>query len=261
MAKKAVKAKTGTSVAVYKDNAPAAPVTFLEFLDKASRDPEFDAAKFQVLLAAKERQDARAAEAEFDRCMADAQRDMAPIRADMSNSQTKSNYASDVALDRAIRPIYSKYGFALSFGTGDNPPADHVRVTCRISCAGHHRTEHFDIPVITTGPKGNDVMTKVHATGSAGSYGRRYLLMMIFNLTVIKKPGRNEPFADDDGNAAAGMDFVSEKQIEKIRSLIVEVAADIPRFCRYMKVQRIEEIPSAQFDDAIKALEAKKKTA
>lgn len=271
MAKKVVKKqakKTGTAVAVHKAAVPAPPVTFIEFLDRASRNPKFDAAKFQIVMAAKERQDARAAEAEFDNRMAEVQRELAPIRADMQNPQTKSNYASDVAIDAKIRPIYSKHGFALSFGTGDNPPADHVRVTCRVSCAGHHRTEHFDIPVVTTGPKGNDVMTKVHATGSAGTYGRRYLLMLIFNLMVVKKKGaQTEPLADDDGNAASGVmesGFISESQTHEINLLMTETKSKTDLFLTMLseigkvKIDKVSDIPASLYQTAMAKLKLKK---
>lgn len=256
MTKKPV-AKKSTAVAVHKPTPPAAPVTFLEFLDRASRDPDFDAEKFAVILAAKERQDARDREAAFDEAMAQAQAAMQPIRADMENKQTKSKYASDVALDRAIRPIYSRYGFSLSFGTGENPPPDHVRVTCRIACAGHHRLEHFDIPADGKGAKGGDVMTKTHAAGSAASYGQRYLLLMIFNLKVIKKNG--EPMADDDGNAAGGQSvLISEKQSDQITALILETKSDITRFLKYFGVESVSDLPAPQFQRAIDSLNAKK---
>jgi ribosomal protein L37AE/L43A len=50
------------------------------------------------------------------------------------------------------------------------------------------------MPADGKGAKGNDVMTKTHAAGAAGSYGARYLLKGIFNVAI----GEN----DDDGNGA-----------------------------------------------------------
>jgi hypothetical protein len=40
-------------------------------------------------------------------------------------------------------------------------------------------------------------MTRTHATGSALTYGKRYLLIAMFNLSIADD-------ADDDGNAAGG---------------------------------------------------------
>ena len=100
------------------------------------------------------------------------------------------------AVDRAIRPIYSKHGLFPSFNTA---PSEHgpewVKVLCEVArTATATRAKYsIDMPADGKGARGNDVMTKTHATGSAATYGRRYLLMMIFNLSV----------EDDDGNAAA----------------------------------------------------------
>ena len=76
-----------------------------------------------------------------------------------------------------------------------------------MSLGGYTRRYHIDMPADGKGAKGGDVMTRTHATGSAVSYGKRYLLIMIFNLTM---GGEYE----DDGNAAGGQkmkdeDFVS----------------------------------------------------
>jgi hypothetical protein len=59
--------------------------------------------------------------------------------------------------------------------------------------AGFTRKYLIDMPADGKGAKGNDVMTKTHATGSATQYGMRYLLKMIFNVAIGE---------DDDGNAA-----------------------------------------------------------
>jgi hypothetical protein len=49
------------------------------------------------------------------------------------------------------------------------------------------------MPIDTKGARGGDVMTRTHATGSAYTYGKRYLLIGMFNLAIGD---------DDDGNTA-----------------------------------------------------------
>jgi hypothetical protein len=65
---------------------------------------------------------------------------------------------------------------------------------------------------------------------------------------------------DDDGNAAdaGASNTITAEQVASLQSLIVEVAADIAKFCKYMKVERIEQIAAKDFDRAMKALEAKR---
>ena len=50
---------------------------------------------------------------------------MRAIAADANNPQTRSRYASYFALDNAVRPIYTKHGFSLTFDTGDGAPDQH----------------------------------------------------------------------------------------------------------------------------------------
>lgn len=131
---------------------------------------------------------------------------MRPISADATNPQTKSRYASYAQLDRALRPIYSKEKFSLSFNTTDSPLPDHVRVLCDVARGGHIRPYQIDIPADGKGAKGGDVMTKTHATGAATSYGMRYLLKMIFNVAVGE--------SDSDGNT--GAHIPEEKVVEHL---------------------------------------------
>lgn len=166
----------------------------LALVERAARDQTIDVEKMEKLLVMAERLQARKAEAEYDLAMNLAQSEMRPVANDSDNPQTRSRYVSYGALDRAVRPIYTQHGFSLSFGT-KSPSPDRVTVTCRISHrAGHTERVEIDMPADGKGAKGGDVMTKTHATGSAVSYGMRYLLKMIFNIAVGEY--------DDDGNAA-----------------------------------------------------------
>lgn len=172
--------------------APAAPSTFERFL----KDPDVTPDKLERFMALQERVTARAAEAEFNADMSAAQAAMRPVAADAENPQTRSRYASYGALDKALRPLYTQHGFGLSFDTADAPLPEWVRVVCYVTHrGGHSRTYHADIPADGKGARGGDVMTKTHAVGSAMSYGMRYLLKMIFNVSVGED--------DDDGNRAS----------------------------------------------------------
>lgn len=144
------------------------------------------------LVALQEHMLAREAEVAFNAAMARAQARMGRVAADSNNPQTKSKYASYAALDKELRPIYTEEGFALSYDTrkGEGESMD---VLCHVShSAGHTRTYSVNMPTDGKGAKGGDVMTKTHATGSAATYGQRYLLKLIFNVAI----GEN----DNDGN-------------------------------------------------------------
>lgn len=183
---------TETTDAVTKYQPQGEPI--LAVIERAARDPGVDVDKMAKLLEMAEKVHARQAESAFDAAMNACQSEMRPVSRDSNNPQTRSKYASYGALDQAVRPIYSTHGFALSFGTRSTV-ADRITVTCRVSHrAGHSRDVEIDMPSDGKGAKGGDVMTKTHATGSAVSYGMRYLLKMIFNIALGEY--------DDDGNAA-----------------------------------------------------------
>lgn len=194
--------------------------SLMEVISRAASDPNTDVDKLKRLLGMYERITARQAEAAYDDGMNAAQEEMRPIAADANNPQTHSKYASFAALDRALRPIYTKHGFSLSFDTDDGAPADHLRLVCRVAHReGHKERPHLDMPADGKGAKGGDVMTKTHATGAAITYGKRYLLGMIFNIAVGE---------DRDGNRAPKeMGDAAKRAIEEINACnaAVELAA------------------------------------
>lgn len=243
----------------HEDIAPPAPVypasetaAIFQIIERAARDPKVDLDKMERLMAM--RRDIQRAEAEqaFNAAMKAAQAEMRPISADALNPQTKSKYATYAKLDAALRPIYTKHGFAVSFDEGDSPKPDHIRCLAYVTHeAGFTRTYRKDMPADGKGAKGGDVMTKTHATGAAASYGMRYLLKGIFNVAVGED--------DTDGNAAGRADEpITPEQAQTIRDLIDEIGGGADVFCNYFKIDAIPDLPKSQFERAVKAIEKKR---
>lgn len=228
------------------------PGTIMQVISRAASDPSTDVDKLERLMGMYERLEARKAEGEFARAMNAAQSEIRRVAADANNSQTRSKYATYAKLDSALRPVYAKHGFSLSFDTGEPPAELVVRVVCYVMHeSGHTRTYHVDMPADGKGAKGGDVMTKTHATGSAMSYGMRYLLKMIFNVAVGEE--------DDDGNGAGdALPRISEDQVQTIEALIDEVGADRHKFLRYWKVNSVSDIAEQAYEDVVKSLERKR---
>lgn len=176
------------------------------------------------LAALQEKVLAREAEALFNEAMNRVQSELQPVAKNLDNKHTNSKYASYAALDRAVRPIYSKEGFSLSFDTGDAPGPDMVRVVCYCShSAGHTRTYKVDMPADGKGAKGGDVMTKTHATGAAMSYGMRYLLKYIFNIAIGED--------DTDGNVTFDalnerLEWIASANAAELQSIFIKAYKD-----------------------------------
>lgn len=221
-------------------------------IERAARDPNVDLDKMERLMAMREREMSRQAEQAFNEAMKAAQAEMRPISADAVNTQTRSKYATYAKLDAALRPIYTKHGFSVSFDEADSPKADHIRVLAYVAHeAGFTRTYRKDMPADGKGAKGGDVMTKTHATGAAASYGQRYLMKNIWNVAVGED--------DTDGNAPPeNHEKITEDQATTIRSLIEETNSDIEKFCQYLKVEAIPDIRQSQFGRVIAMLEKKR---
>lgn len=227
---------------------PTAPVNMLEVISRAAADPNTDVEKLERLMAMAERTRAKDAEQAFAVAMAEVQNEIKRVAADRENTHTKSSYASYAALDRAIRPIYSKHGFALSFDTGEGALPDHVRVICHVlHNGGHSRDYRADIPCDGKGAQGGSVMTKTHAVGSALSYGSRYLLKLIFNVAI----GQD----DDDGNGAGDTNAVlTPEMLDELNRMLGMCNGDPELFCKYMKVQAMAEIKQSDMGKAREAL-------
>jgi len=235
---------------------PPAVVTdaagLMQVITRAASDPGMDVEKLERLMSLYERVNASSAEQSYHDAMNQAQAEMGPIAVDSTNSQTSSKYASYPALDRALRPIYTKHGFSLSYDTGDSPKPDHVRVLCRVAHRdGHKEIHHADLPADGLGAKGGAVMTKTHASGAAFSYGQRYLLKLVFNISTGE--------SDDDGNSATVTAHITDDQVSDLVALMEEVGADRDRFLNYLRIDTLAHLPANRLDAAIKALEAKRR--
>lgn len=185
--------------------------SYLDLVRELSTNKDVDPGKLEKLLDLQERVMDRNAKQAFEQAMQAAQSEMQVILTDKENPHARSRYATYKALDKAVRPIYSKHGFSVTFNTGkgeiDEPvPEQCLRVWMFIAhVGGHTKALHVDIPVETTGSQGSKMMTRIHATGSAMSYGKRYLVIFGFNLAIADTD-------DDDGNKAGGVGAKQQKE-------------------------------------------------
>lgn len=231
---------------------PSDTTAIVQVIERAARDPNIDIDKMERLLAMQERVLARDAETQFNEAMTLAQSEMGRVSTDATNPQTRSEYATYGKLDRAVRPIYTKHGFSLSFDEGEAPKEKpmHVRILCHVSHrAGHTRIYHKDMPADGKGAKGGDVMTLTHATGAAQSYGMRYLLKGIFNIAIGED--------DNDGNDEEG-ERISEKQIADLEALLSEVGQNKAEFMNWARISSLSQIQSAAYSECVRVIEARR---
>ena len=166
----------------------------MHMIERVARDPAFPLERLEKLLELRQQEQLRIAEAEWNAAMAAAQSEISTIPYDSNNPQTRSRYASYAGMDAVVRPIYTKHGFALTFSTNTAARQDDILVICTVVRGSFARYYSIPMPADGKGARGGEVMTRTHATGSAITYGRRYLLSLIFNIASAE--------IDDDGNLA-----------------------------------------------------------
>ena len=230
----------------------------IQVIERAAMNPNVDIDKMERLLLMQERIMERNAKAAYSAALSRLQPDLPTIKRDgkivITDKANRQNiiqstpYALWEDINEAIKPKLAEHGFSLSFRCGTAPDGKVTVTGVLAHCEGHQEETTMTLQHDSTGSK-----NAVQAVGSTISYGKRYTAGMLLNIT-----SRAVPDADDDGNAAGGPGFIATEQVEALQLLIVEVGADIQRFCRYMKVERIEEIKAADFGRAKSALEAKR---
>lgn len=239
----------------------AEPSSLIEAIQRAATDPRTDLDKMERLIVMVERQQDRqraeeerirreAAENAYNSAMVKAQAKMRPIAADANNTQTQSKYASYAQIDSHLRPIYSEFGFALSFGELPIEKPEYVRVFCDVFHeAGHTKRYTTDMPSDGKGARGGDVMTKTHAVGSAKSYGKRYLVKDIFNVAIGEE--------DDDGNGASAEILVGPGQLAALEKAITESGLNRQALLDYLCMKSPDQVLACNFDTVMERIAEK----
>lgn len=164
----------------------------MSFIERASRDPDFSVEKFESLLRMQREVEHEQARRMFNRAMAACQAEMLPVVRDAKNSHLGNKYAKLETIDAQMRPIYTRHGFSVRYGSALAPREGDMRIICTVAHdAGYFEQNYLDSPISLTGSQGGRLsVTPVQAIGSVVTYLRRYLLNMVFNIVLED---------DDDG--------------------------------------------------------------
>jgi hypothetical protein len=172
----------------------AAPVAgedaWLSMIERAARDPSVDVSKMERMFEMRERVMKTSAEQAFNASFVAVRAAVGPVIKNKNNDQTRSKYADLFAIADVLDPIMTENGFAATFGTADCPLENHYRITGTLLHAqGHSKEYHVDVPVDGAGIKGQTNKTATHAFGSTMTYGRRYLKVAMFDISITDSDG------------------------------------------------------------------------
>lgn len=250
------------AMAIPVDRLPVAPAAsesaaMISMIERVVLDPTIPLERLERVLAMKERMEDRAREDEarqakraYFAAMSKCQSELPVVTRNRKNDHTKSNYADLSAIEEQAMPIIHRHGFSVSFQPDGYNDKGEQRILWVITHEeGHSRDGVGEIPVDNAGSQGKVNKTGTQAFGSTTTYGRRYLLCMLFNISTGD---------DNDGNAVVTV-FLDEDQVEELKALIdkaVEARAGtthaewIETFLAFMKVPSLNAIPAKDFTKA-----------
>ena len=218
----------------------------VSMFERMASDPNVDVDKLERLMQMRERAIERQAKADFDAAMADMQPELPAIGERgkaIVQGQTRYTFALWEDINTAIKPVLQKHGFALTFRTDFK---DGITVTGVLSHrAGHREETSITLPSDSSGSK-----NAVQAVASSVSYGKRYTAGALLNLTS---------HGEDDDAYRAAVEPISDAQEIQINDMLEATGSDKAKFLKWLKVEKVSDIPAKSFDSVMSTLKAKER--
>lgn len=215
--------------------------TVLSIISKAASDSSVDIDKLERLMQMHERMQARTAQESFNAAMAEMQCEI-PTIAERAKGHGTIRYATLEDISDVVKPIMKTHGFAISFKV-EHAPAGLSVTGILMHRAGHREETTMLLPLDTSGSK-----NAVQAVGSTTSYGKRYVMCALLNITT-----RGE---DDDAYSAVPSrqePVITEIQVRQLEAMLAKVSAKAKD--NFEKIYPDPSaIPRSQFDDVLTKL-------
>lgn len=203
----------------------------IQVIERAAMNPDVDIDKMERLLQMQERILDRQAMMAYSAAMAAMQTELPSIEERGQGNNGK--YATLEDIVDTVRPILQRHGFAVSFRIQTQERG--LEVTgILMHQAGHREETSMLLPADVSGNK-----NAVQAFGSSTSYGKRYVLCALLNITTRGQ--------DDNGQTAAPNRCVTPFQAGQLGRLL---AACPPATQEWFvgKYATVSQVPKADFD-------------
>lgn len=150
------------------------------------------------------------------------------------------NYSPLEIITRTIRPLLRKHGLSYSWSS-EMGAAGMLNVLCTLRhIDGHAETSAFPVPTETMAK-----MSGAQKNGAAMTYGKRQSLLGVLGITTADEP-------DTDG--AEDVEYASKEDVLRVDALIDKTGSDRPRFLKWLGVDKLDDMTTAQYRKAIAAL-------
>lgn len=199
--------------------------------------------QLEKLLSLQERFEANEAKKAYNRAMAEFKTNPPKINKDKSVSYKEVHYhhASLANVTEKINEALSQHGLSASWSTHQN---GQICVTCKIThVGGHSEQTTLSAPADASGSKNS-----IQAIGSAITYLQRYTLLALTGLATY----------DQDDDSVGAVEKISADQLSELFDMMNDVDADEEKFCKYLGINTLEDLPAKDFQKAKTALIAKR---
>lgn len=246
---------------VVNDTPKLSPSPIASTLERVVMDPSLPVERVEHILAlfyqAEDRARQQAQEdAAFEArkayfaAMSACQKELPVVTKNQRNKHTNSNYADLAAIEDQAMPIIHEHGFGVTFQPCGYNELGELQIKWQISHSGGHvESDIAGIPVDGAGAKGTVNKTGTQAFGSTATYGRRYLLCMLFNISTGD---------DRDGNKVEDTSAtITAEQRDVLQNLVEQLGWNVPEYCAWLEIDALTELASQYFNREKQRLETK----
>ncbi len=218
----------------------------MSMIEPMATDASISIERVEQTFAFYQRVNADRAKAAFNAALAELQSEL-PAVVRKGTGHNAKKYARFEDFIETIRPQLKAHGFSLTHRI-EQPTPDRVIVTAVLA----HRDGHEERTAINLPPDASGGKTPVHAMASSISYGKRYT-----GFAIIGVASEDE---DDDGKAAGAGETIGELELAELKKKIDAVGSDIVEFCRYFKLDKMDDLPAKEVKRAHQTLDTYART-
>jgi ERF superfamily len=238
---------------VARTQEPNEGTVLLQVIARAAQDPTLDLERMERLLVMHERLNARRAEQEFVDAMARFKENAPTIIKDKKagfehrdgEGRTEYTYATLGNVVRAAVGPLGQVGISASWDVKQD--GGMIEVSCILTHKGGHSIKR----TMKANADNSGKKNAIQQIASTVSYLERYTFLAATGLAVEDQ--------DDDGRSSDA-ERVNEEQVANLEALLTEVGSNKINFLRWAGVETLQDIPLANYNDCIKALERKRTT-
>jgi hypothetical protein len=197
------------------------------------------------LMALQERYEAAQARKAFDAAISAAKAEIPVIlknrTVDFTSSKGRTRYDHEDLgeIARTVDPIISKYGLSYRFRARQE--GKKLCITCVLS----HRDGHFEENELSADNDETGNKNAIQGVGSTATFLQRYTLKLALGLAAAK---------DNDGRSTNAPAKITDAQVDELIALADAANADKGKFCEWLEVASIADIPASKFATAKNAL-------